>query len=342
MSAEPDRPSARAVERLATGVGDDVADLRTQLNRALDEAGRLQAAGREDLAVSVLQEQRDVLLAVHHRLESRLADAAVEREAERVLHGATPPSDLPDPAPVAAVPSGDDGMTLRLLASAVAAVLGIALLVTPEVGSRGLTAAGSSAASDALLDSASSRAGDAAHGVGGTHPAGARLQAGGDGHVTDLRALALPEADVLAHRTRNEDAGSDDDSAGTAELPVPGIGPAVDALTSLTPLSTDPDDDASAGSEIEDGASAEDDDGSSPAGSEDDTASDESASGTEESSQDTTTDDGSGTDGATSEGDGSTDQDSRDGDSSADGGGGTSGHGLDLGGAGGGPMAGER
>lgn len=88
MSAEPDPPSTRAVERLATGVEEDVADLRTQFHQALERADRLEAGGRRDLAVEVLEDQRDVLLEVHRRLEARLAQAAVEREAERVVDAA--------------------------------------------------------------------------------------------------------------------------------------------------------------------------------------------------------------------------------------------------------------
>lgn len=132
------RPSPRAAERLAADVGAEVSDLRTALRRALDEAERLEAAGRQDLAASVLEEQRDALVAVHRQLSDRLAAAAVEREAENIVDAAaTAPS-----TPV------HDGTLVRLLASAAAAVAGIVLLTAPDLGGGVLEAAGWGETSD--------------------------------------------------------------------------------------------------------------------------------------------------------------------------------------------------
>jgi hypothetical protein len=149
-------PSAGSVKRLAADVGGEVADLRTRLHRALDEAGRLEAEGRQDLAAAVLEEQREVLLSVHQRLQGRLADAAVEREAERVVAGATPtvgprgtgPSTPAMPATSAPAVTGPAGAAVRLLAAVAAAAVGVVLLVTPELGSTVLTVAGLTGAED--------------------------------------------------------------------------------------------------------------------------------------------------------------------------------------------------
>lgn len=358
MSPQPERPSARAVERLAAGVGEDVADLRTRLHRALDEAERLQATGRDDLAVSVLEEQRDALLVVHQRLEARLADAAVEREAERAVAG-TPALDASDPAPAAVDPApvtadlaGDDGMALRLVASAVAAVLGVALLLSPELGSRGLTAAGSSAASDAPQDTASSRAGDAAREAGTTaQPATPDRDAGAAARGMDLSALALPEADTLPTRTRRDGDGSDPDPADVGELlPLPHIGPTIDSL-SVTPSLPGPQDEPDAAESdgddraAQDGTAAEGDDTAGQGAGTDDTTSDEPAQddGRPRSSQGGSADDDGGTEGSTHTDDGSTGGDQTDpsgGEQPADPGGEEpSGGGLDLGDTGGEPMS---
>lgn len=352
MSPQPERPSARAVERLAAGVGEDVADLRTRLHRALDEAERLQATGRDDLAVSVLQEQRDALLVVHQRLEARLADAAVEREAERAVAGAMPALDASDPAPATAVPTleaadlaGDDGMALRLVASAVAAVLGVALLLSPELGSRGLTVAGSAAASDALPDTASSRAGDAARDAG-TTPQAATSDRGAAVRGTDLRALALPEADVLSTRTWNEHDGSDADPADVGDLVLPHVGPTLDSLTSITPnlpAAEQDDRDTADDGAAQDTTAEGDDTAGQDAGGEDTTSDEpEQDDGHQGSSQDGSADD-DGTAESTPTDDGSTSgeqTDPGDGEQPADPDAGEpSGGGLDLGGTGGEPTS---
>ncbi len=156
MREDGPRPSPRTTSRLAADVGADVADLRTSLRRALDEAEELESAGRHDLAVAVLEDQRAALADLHVRLSRRLADAAVEREAEHVLSGATPASpDLPasptsTTVPTAPAPAANatpvvrrpDATTLRLLASAVAAVVGVTVLVTPDLGGDVLRVAG--------------------------------------------------------------------------------------------------------------------------------------------------------------------------------------------------------
>ncbi len=238
MSAEPAQPSARAVERLATGVGEDVADLRTQLHRALTRADRLEAAGRQDLAVVVLQEQRDALVDVHRRLEARLADAAVEREAERVVDVAAVERQAELVVDAAAVGdrvtasrgdvagSSDDGMGLRLVAAAAAAVLGIALLLSPGAGTVGVTIAGSDAAGDAVdaqrhggdpavdpgasSDAAAARSPDAS-----APPAGLADRTSDAVRPADLWAWSIPEAYVLAPAPDEEADDADDDGTDT-------------------------------------------------------------------------------------------------------------------------------
>lgn len=142
------RPSPRAMSRLAADVGAEVADLRTSLRRALDEAEQLQATGRHDLAAAVLEEQRTALASLHERLSQRLAGAAVEREAEHVLSSA--PAAPPDPVPAtpeqpsepaAQVPQADT-TALRLIASAAAAVVGVTILLSPDLGGDVLRVAG--------------------------------------------------------------------------------------------------------------------------------------------------------------------------------------------------------
>lgn len=240
MSAETDPPSARAVERLATGVGEDVADLRTQLHQALERADRLEADGRQDLAVEVLEEQRDVLLEVHRRLEARLAQAAVEREAERVVDAVAVGSEV---AAADGETSGslDEGLALRLVASAAAAVLGVTLLLSPGSGTVDLTAAGSAEAGDAAVADAHGDGGDAApardettapEGPGGAAAFPATLADGADGAArpTDLRALPIPTPHVLAATSDDED--DEDDDAGLARLtgPLPPPDPGLEQL----------------------------------------------------------------------------------------------------------------
>ncbi len=239
MSAEPARPSARAVERLATGVGSDVADLRTQLHRALEQADRLEADGRQDLAVAVLQDQRDALLEVHQRLEARLAGAAVEREAERVVSAVAPERERGGnrqaPAVPAAQAASDDGMVLRLLASAAAAVVGFALLLAPGPGAGSVTTAGSSATGDAPTADGSRDAGDTTN-AAETPPSVVTDRGTSDGasdriDAPDLRALAIPEAHVRATQSDEEDPEGDADR-GARLVPLP---PADTVLEALTP-----------------------------------------------------------------------------------------------------------
>lgn len=241
MSAEPDPPSARAVERLAAGVGEDVADLRAQLHQALARADSLEADGRQDLAVVVLQEQREVLLDVHRRLEARLADAAVEREAERVVDAA-PVGGGATSGSGSASGSHDDGLALRLVVSAAAAVLGVTLLLSPGSGSVRVTAASSGAAGDAaasgqrhggdpVADPGASAGPDAARGPDVASTVGPAGRASESVGPTDLRALPIPEAHVLAPTPDEEDDeegkdGGDADLGGLTEPlspPDPGL-----------------------------------------------------------------------------------------------------------------------
>lgn len=316
MSAELDRPSGRAVERLATGVGEDVSDLRAQLHRALDEADRLQAAGREDLAVSVLQEQRDALVAVHRQLEARLADAVVEREAEGVLDAAASSAPLRDATAarteaVAArgpatdrVPAtvDDDNVGLRLLAAAAAAVLGVTLLLTPEPGSGGVTAAGSSAASGAHLPGDAPRAID-----DGTSPHANRPtptsepEADEPGPVRDSWALALPEAEASS---TTDEAGDRDHGADVAD--VAGLLPLPAADTPLDALTSDP-----TGLAVDDDEMGDHDGGTAVSGADERTASDGDGGGTTDGSSDSreagTEQQGGGPQGGSASSDGGTD-----------------------------------
>jgi hypothetical protein len=245
-------------------------------------------------------------------------------------------------------------MALRLVASAVAAVLGVALLLSPELGSGGLMAAGSSAASDALPDDASSRADDGVGKVGTTPPATPSDRAAAAERATDLRALALPEADVLPTRTRVEDDNSDTDPDDVGGLvPLPGVGPPIDSLAPTPPsLPAAEEDDRreqdTDGPDGDDGATAAgDDDTADQDARADGTTSDdpEQNGGPAQSSKDGAADDGA-TEGSASGDDGSTgadqtDPESSDGSAGADGED-PSGGGLDLGDTGGEPLSLER
>lgn len=127
-------PSARAADRLATDVRGEVAGLRVALRRALDEAERLEGEGRHDRAAAVLEDQRAALADLHRRLAHRLASAAVEREAEHVVDTA--------PAVGGVAPAAGDMTALRLVASAAAAVAGVAVLLSPDLGGAVLRVAG--------------------------------------------------------------------------------------------------------------------------------------------------------------------------------------------------------
>lgn len=169
------QPSPRAVARLEEGLDLELGGLRARLHRALAEADEHQAAGRDDLAAAALEAERTTLAEVHRRLEVRLAAASVEREAEAVLAavdtgaerpaaGATPDAVTPDPViavadvqdmddvaaadrhlpepTVAGSPPLAEAPLVRLVASAVAAVVGIVLLAGPDLVTGGVTAAG--------------------------------------------------------------------------------------------------------------------------------------------------------------------------------------------------------
>lgn len=141
------RPSDRAVERLADGVGAELVTLRGALRGALEEAERLEAVGRPELAAVVIEEQRSTLLTIHQRLEERLAEAAVERAAEGAVL----------PAVAADTPTSDGTgaeTVLRLVAAAVAAVLGVGLLAVPGAQSGGVSAAGTASTADAATTTA--------------------------------------------------------------------------------------------------------------------------------------------------------------------------------------------
>lgn len=226
------RPSPRAVGRFASEVGTEVGTLRSRLEQALLEAERLEAVGRHDLAVHVLEEQRDVLATVHQRLAERLAEAAVEREAERVVRAAAPTAQRPERV-------GDDrralagGGALRLLASAAVAVVGVVLLVVPEVGGGMLTVAGWTPTGATAADPTPGAVGtDAAaepdvHGVAGD-PGRTPAPAWSTG---PLRGLSVPEAYELPP-SGTADAGgmSSEDGAGTA---LPGLATDVALLEGL-------------------------------------------------------------------------------------------------------------
>ncbi len=166
------RPSARAAARLTDGVGHELGSLRRSLTDALAEAERLEQAGRTDLAVDVLEEQRLVLARVHDQLMGHVSAAAVEREAEAIVAAVEPATSfvqdfrildelqLVDSTDTAGTdtagtdtPSAQghveaDGRSLagRVLVSALAAVLGLVLLATPEPEPGRLTIAGRPAA----------------------------------------------------------------------------------------------------------------------------------------------------------------------------------------------------
>lgn len=145
------RPSLQAAARLADDVRDEVADLRVSLRTALDEAERLEADGRHDLAAALLQDQRAALAHLHERLSVRLADAAVEREAEHVV----------DTAPTAVPAQQGDQAAPRMLAAVTAVLVGVVLLVSPDLGGAALRIAGSTDSAPPAAPSGAARGGSA-------------------------------------------------------------------------------------------------------------------------------------------------------------------------------------
>jgi hypothetical protein len=149
------RPSRRAAARLADDVGRDLGAFRVSLTDAMAEADRLQQEGRTDLAVDLLEQQRVELARVYEQVVRHIAAAAVEREAESIL-AAVEPVALDVSASAASVAIDSDGdeqiessvgaldrrsLTGRVLASAMAAVLGVALLMPGEPDQSELTIA---------------------------------------------------------------------------------------------------------------------------------------------------------------------------------------------------------
>jgi hypothetical protein len=137
------RPSRRAAARLADDVGRDLGAFRVLLTDAMAEADRLQHEGRTDLAVDLLEQQRLELARVYEQVIRHIAAAAVEREAESIL-AAVEPVALNVSASVSIDSDRDErtessvraldrrSITGRVLASAMAAVLGVVLLVPGE------------------------------------------------------------------------------------------------------------------------------------------------------------------------------------------------------------------
>lgn len=263
------RPSPRAVQRLAVGVGDELADLRAALRHALAEADRHEFEGRPDRAAAVLAEQQQVLAAVHRRLEGRLAEAAVEREAEGVVDAVMPPRRTTSPTPTGASPPvvagspGDDGpMALRLLASAAAAIVGLALLLTPDGG--GMLSAADSAGIERDVTSDDEGVDD-----GGTEPEAAAHRPEPHGDPTSrstpptVGELPIPEAGDLQSRPPSDEPG-DDHEVDPADLVPSGLvdpGPVGDVLDQVGDgPAVAPDTDTSDGSDGHDEADLGDDD----------------------------------------------------------------------------------
>lgn len=231
------RPSSRAVQRLASDVGGEVADLRSALRRALDEADRHEADGRPDRAAAVLAEQQEVLAAVHRRLEDRLAEAAVEREAEGVLAAADRAPTLDSSGPpgatdaVVAAPREDEGMGLRLLASAAAAVVGMVLLMAPDAGSM-LTVAGWSSIEEPGATGADG-ADDGHEDRGATAEESPTVGPA----WTVLHDLAIPEASELGSRAAPDDPAPEQDvERDEPSPPEPVDGPIDEVLDELGDL----------------------------------------------------------------------------------------------------------
>ncbi|MFT5563810.1 MAG: hypothetical protein ACI970_000525 [Myxococcota bacterium] len=152
------RPSRRAAARLADDVGRDLGAFRVSLTDAMAQADRLQHEGRTDLAVDLLEQQRLELARVYEQVIRHIAAAAVEREAESILAAVEPVAlDVSaSAAPVASVALDSEGdeqtessvgaldrrsLTGRVLASAMAAVLGVVLLMPGEPDQSQLTIA---------------------------------------------------------------------------------------------------------------------------------------------------------------------------------------------------------
>lgn len=277
-------PSPRAVAGLAADVGGEVDDLRSRLQGALARAEELEAAGLADQAVAVLEAERAALTQLHRRLEARLADAAVEREAEQVVAGAQAPATAaadPPPAVVtelastgapaspvdvpAGGPGGDRGTGLRLLVSAAAGVVGIVLLLVPETGGGALTIAGWGwAGTDDLPVAAEAQdgaAGDVAPGSEGTaEPAVHDLDA--------LRGLALPErtAPLAVTQGRGPDRQGDDGDGASTLGTVEGVLEELGALVEPGVPALSADDDAEGGTEDDDAEGRAEDEDRGPGG----------------------------------------------------------------------------
>lgn len=158
-STDGGRPSAHAARRLQVGLEAGIASFADEVDADLADVDRAVAAGREDIAVEVLEEHLVRLERFAEQLKLVVAGAAVEREAEAVLARAALELPHPSDVGVTSAPRPSDprpsarGALSRgvLVAACVALVAVLAVGVRPPAGDPLLAAA---TASEQALDAA--------------------------------------------------------------------------------------------------------------------------------------------------------------------------------------------
>ncbi len=125
------RASEAAAGRLRGALRREVGDLEVRLEEAQLRSSAFLSAGLDREAAEVLEESRAMVDAFHRRLESSLAEAAVEREAERIFAGADDVVDV-----LGGDPEHAGGLMARIPAGIGAAVASLAVLAMAVVSMR--------------------------------------------------------------------------------------------------------------------------------------------------------------------------------------------------------------
>ncbi len=124
------RASEATTGRLRGALRREVGDLEVRLEEAQLRSSAFRSAGLDREAAEVLEESRAMVDAFHRRLEASLAEAAVEREAERIFAGS---EDILD---VLGDPSHEGRFLTRIPAGIGAAVASLAVFAMAIVSLR--------------------------------------------------------------------------------------------------------------------------------------------------------------------------------------------------------------
>lgn len=221
------RPSDVSTERLARALRCDIADLQVQLEETILRSEAYLAAGLTEEASAVVDEQQDLLHAMHRRLDGHVAAASVEADAESILADSLV-RELGEPArdrlvgPVAE--DEDDRVTpLRAARSAasvlVGAVAAVALMImaSSPPGPATFAAAGVQDARDPDLDG-DGTTGDVADADGVTAPGPAEEAPTDRDRVAGPNDLEVRR--LFATTGPSEPAAPDDEDEVGTDLPV--------------------------------------------------------------------------------------------------------------------------